>query len=464
LFFGIVPGISQFYPQRIELHPDRHLFRLKACQIHFFIFKCLEKRCIFNSHSSLNFLIESLKSFKFATSGKAGSLKYVVIILVSLLTEHARAQDLISVANTFLNDKNYVEAKAAIDEAFQAAEAKQNPRAWYTKARVYHEILKSSDPAIQEIKADQKQLVTTIAEAYKKTKELTDPSNNLHILANNQIELLWADFINNGITDFQSSKFSRASELFEKAQILKPADSTGYLYAALSAQNAGQYQKAIDNYLALRDFMRLSKNAYNGLIVCQQALGVPDTQQLDIVEEALFEYPNHLPYIFQEISILIRLKRFEAAESVLKTSIQRNPNNAMLVLRQADLYDRIFKEAYLNGEPERSERYFEMASRSYERYLTSFPNDFTANYNYSVMINEQANRVYVRVNLMSKEEYEIRGKETEQIGHDWTRRALPYMEKAREVNPKDEKVMRALKVYYERLGMTEKLAKLNEGN
>lgn len=381
-----------------------------------------------------------------------------------MLTGHSHAQDLISVANTFLNDKNYTEAKAAIDEAFESDGAKENPRAWYTKARVYHEVLKSTDSNLDSLKRDEKAFLSLVIEAYGKTKAFTEPSNNLYILANNQVEILWADYINAGITKFQSSEFLVASGLFEAAQIVKPADSSGYLYAALSSQNGGQYQKAIDNYLALRDLTRLSKNAYNGLIVCQQALALPDAQQLDIVEEALFEYPNHLPYLIQEIRILVRLKRFDAAESVLNTSIQRNPNNAQLVLRQADLYDRIFKEAYLNGEPERSERYFELASRSYERYLASFPNDFTSNYNYSVMINEQANRVYVRVNLMSKEEYEIRGKETEQIGHDWTRRALPYMEKAKQIQPNDENVMKALKVYYERLEMTEKLAQLNEGN
>lgn len=357
-----------------------------------------------------------------------------------------------------------MEAKTAIDEALTEEGALENPRAWYTKARIYHEILKSTEAQLKEFKKDEKSFVSEVIEAYQTTKNLTDATNNLHILANNQIEILWADYVNAGITKFKSSQFSEASDLFEVSQIAKPADSTGYLYAALSSQNAGKYQRAIDNYMALRDITRLTKNAYNGLIICQQLLNLPDAQQLDIVEEALFEYPNHLPYILQEIRILIKLKRFDAAESVLNTSIQRNPNNAQLVLRQADLYDRIFKEAYLNGEPERSERYFEMASRSYERYINSFPEDFTANYNYSVMINEQANRVYVRVNLMSKEEYEIRGKETESIGHDWTRRALPYMEKALQIKPDDENAIKALKVYYERLQMTEKLEKLNGGN
>lgn len=409
----------------------------------------------------LKILLEYLKTFKFVIRRSAGSLKYVVIILVSLITEHTHAQDLISVANTFLNDKNYIEAKSAIDEAFDENENLENPRAWYTKGRIYHEIYKSKDSSLDSLKKEPKAFIEQVVEAYQKTKEFSDPSNNLYVLANNQLELMWADYINNGYAEYGGRKFKAAAELYELAQIVKPADSLGYINAALSHQGAGQYERAIANYMALRDIKRLTKNEYNGLIICQQQLGLSDAEQLDVVEEALFEYPNYLPYILQEVRILIRLERYEAAESVLRTSIQRNPNNAQLVLRQADLYDRIFKKAYLNGEPERSEQYFELASRSYERYLANFPNDFTANYNYSVMINEQANRIYVRVNLMSKEEYEISGKETEQLGHDWTRRALPYMEKALEAKPNDENALNALKVYYQRLKMTDKLKELN---
>lgn len=384
--------------------------------------------------------------------------------MVSLFTEHFHAQDLVSVANTFLNDKNYIEAKATIDEAFENEESKQNPRAWYTKAKIYHEILNSEDPELNTFKEDKKSFVNEIIEAYEKTKSLTDSRNNLYILANNQIELLWADYVNAGITKYQSSEFLEASELFKTSQVLKPADSTGYIYAALSLQNAGKYQEAIDTYMSLRSIGRLTKNAYNGLIICQQMLNLPSDQQLVMVEEALSVYPNELTYIIQQIRLLIRLRNFERAESVLNAALQRNPNNAQLVLRQADLSDRIFKEAYLNGEPEKSERYFEIASSSYERYLNGFPDDFTVNYNYSVMINELANKEYTRVNLMSQEEYNTKGKEYESVGHELTRKALPYMEKANQIKPGDKNVIKALKVYYERLQMTEKLEKLNGGN
>lgn len=389
-------------------------------------------------------------------------LRLLLFIFFCFSAESVSAQDLISIANTFLNDKNYVEAKDAIDEAFEAPDAAQNPRAWYTKARVYHEILKSNNAELKATKANHTAFVAAVVEAYTKTVELTPETNNLHVLANNQLELMWADAINKGVSSFQEGKFDKAYTSFQTAQVSKPADTTAYIYAGLSAQNAGLYDEAIATYLALKDFSKLDKSVYNGLILSSQAAEKPLEQQLDFVEDAVYNYPNHVPYIVQQVRLLVNLNRFTEAESILNTAIKRNPNNGQLVLRQADLYDRIFKEAFVDGEPEKSDHYFEMASEKYERYLSAFPNEFTANYNYSVMINERANRVYIRINLMSKDEYDIRGKEVEEVGHEWTRKALPYMEKAKSIKPDDEKVITALKVYYERLSLVDKLKQLND--
>lgn len=383
--------------------------------------------------------------------------------MLSITAETSSAQDLISVANSFLNEKNYIEAKEAIDEALLKDDMKENPRAWYTKARVYHEILKSEDAELSAIKADYEGFINEVVEAYLKTQQLTERTNNLHILATNQMEILWADGINAGVNRFQKSDFEGALRSFEIAKASKPSDTLAYLYSGLSAQNAGQYKEAIEHYKKLKTYTRLSKEVYNGIIISSQAMNASLTDQLDYVEEALFEYPEHIPYIVQEVRLLTKLNRFLEAESILNTATQRNPNNPLLIIRQADLFDRMFKQAYYGGEPERSERYFNKAAEKYDQYLKSYPDDFAANYNYSIMLNEQANKIYVQVNLMSKEEYQIRGKEFQEKGHEWTRKALPYMEKAHEINPEDEKVITALKVYYERLQLSEKLQALNKG-
>lgn len=388
-------------------------------------------------------------------------MRLFIIILIVALPNTGHTQDLVSVANSLLNDKNYLEAKSTIDDAFQNADLSQNSRAWFTKGRIYHEILKSKDTSLNSVKKDLIDFTEEVVLCYNKTKGLTQPGSNLFILASNQLEVLWAEAINAGYADFQTQAFDAATRAFEMAQVAKPQDTIAYLYAGFSAQNAGNYNGAVKHYTALKRIAPLSKTVYNNLIVCAQAMNAPLNERLDIIEEAIFNYPDHLPYIAEEVRALVKLRKYEEAESRLNTVLKRFQNNYELRLRRADLFDIIFKEAYASGLPERSERYFEMATDDYEMYLNKYPQDFTANYNYSVMINEQANRIYDRVNLMNDEEYQISGKETEELGHQWTRKALPYMEKAHALKPKDELVIKALRVYYERLKMQDKLNKLN---
>lgn len=388
------------------------------------------------------------------------TLRYVIIIFLTTLFNSGNPQDLISVANSLLNDKNYYEAKEAIDKVFLKPEMAENARAWYTKARIYHEILKNDDPDLNRLKQNTSQFVRQIIAAYDKTRSLTGRGNNLYILASNQKQLLWVESMNKGYDHFQNQQYNEAMMSFDIAKIVQPEDTTALLYAGVSAQQAGSYQMAIDNYQAIKKLAPLSKTVYRSIIMCHQANRSPLNVRLDVVEDAIFNYPDYIPYIIEENRILVSQGRFEEAESRLKTVVKRNPEAYDLRILRADLYDRMFREAYLNGRPERSIGYFDLASVDYEFFIDAFPTHFKANHNYAVMINERANRFYVRANLLNEEEYQISGKETEDQGHRWTRKALPYMEKALSINPDDKDALKALRAFYQRLRLDEKLALL----
>lgn len=388
-------------------------------------------------------------------------VRILVVIFFLWINDSGHSQDLVSQANSLLSERNYGEAKKTIDLALADSILIRSARTWYTKGRVYHEILKSRNPDLEIYKADIPEFVSEIVEAYTRTKQLVPQGNNLAALASNQLDILWADGINNGVNFYSSSNFQSAMQAFEISKITRPQDTTAYLYLGLSAQNAGLYERALNNYNYLRNLTSLSRMVHNGIITCTQANGSSLENQLSVIEDALFDYPDHIPYVIQEVSALVGLQRYDEAESRIGTVLARNPNADDLKLRQADLFDLIFKQSFDLGQPERSDRYFEKASVAYENYLTKYPTDFTANYNYAVMINEKANRYYVRINLMSKEEYELDGQMMEEQGHELTSRALPFMERARMINPQDEKTTRALRVFYQRLKMDEKLAALN---
>ncbi len=337
----------------------------------------------------------------------------------------------------------------------------ENPRAWYTKGRVYHEILKSDDPNLNQFKGDLHDLASVIVEAYNRTKALTSSGSNLHTLSGNHLEILWADGINKGVSYFQSQDFVRAVEAFSISKIVKPSDTTAHAYVGYSAQNAQKFDIALESFNTVKQLATPSKSIHNGIIICTQALGKSLTDQLEVIEQALFDYPDHIPYVLREVSALVNLGRYTEAESRLQTVHQRNPDAYELKIRQADLFHEIFNQAFFEGRPDRSDRYFDKAAMKYEEYIDQFPDNFTANYNYAAMINEKANRYYVRGNLMTETEFEISGEQVQEEGHILTRKALPYMEKARKLRPNDEKVINVLRVFYKRLKMDEKLAALD---
>lgn len=299
-------------------------------------------------------------------------------------------QDLVSAANTFLNDRNFTEAKTSIDAALKDSDLSINPRAWYTKSRVYHEILKSNDPDLDNFKKDLPSFVNDIVAAYLKTKELTNSDSNLETLADNHLKRLWTEGINQGNTYYHSKDFQKAIDAFTIAKFAKPKDSTAYIYIGYSAINAKNYKMALESFEEVKQFGTLSKSVHNSIIISTRLNGNPLQEQLDVIESALFDYPDHLPSVMEEVKALVNLGRFEEAESSLTTVHSRNLETYMLKLLQADLYDRIFKQSFIQGKPSRSDRHFNLASAKYEEYLNVKPNDFTANYNYSVMIHEKA--------------------------------------------------------------------------
>lgn len=366
--------------------------------------------------------------------------------------------------SAYLGDKDFMQAQVANEEALANADIMSNPEAWYIKARSYHALIDDLNKSeISDIN-EYSRLVEQAVEAYRKAKSLSTPNSKLYLLANNQIDMLWSKGINAGVVEFQKSEFLRAIDFFDLAKELKNKDTLAFLYAGLSAQKAGLHQEAISNYRELKSFSTLNKDAYSGLIISAKAIKDENDQVLDYVEEARFYHPNHVPFIVEEVTILLSQDRLFEAESILSTASKRVPNNPNILIRQADIYDQLFKKSFLDGESIRSDQYFKKATDKYEQYLKLEPNSFVANYNYSIMLNEQANRAYVDVNLLPGEAYDDEASKLELIGHDWTKRALIYMEQAQKLSPRNQKVQMALSIYYERLKLSDKLLALHGKN
>src|SRR5690606_39837282 len=140
------------------------------------------------------------------------------------------------------------EAMQLIEEATKHDKTKDDPKTWYTKATIHEAMLFGSEGEILDIN----QLGKTI-EAYEKTKEVAGGSGTYAIFSDQRLEAIWGQFLNTGAQAYQSQEYEEALKSFEIAAQVMPEDTTAYLYAGISAQQAELWDKAAQNYYKLMD-------------------------------------------------------------------------------------------------------------------------------------------------------------------------------------------------------------------
>jgi tetratricopeptide (TPR) repeat protein len=167
------------------------------------------------------------------------------------------------------------------------------------------------------------------------------------------------------------------------------------------------------------------------------------------LQKGLTLYPSHKGLKDQELNIFLTSGKMDEAIDKLKASIEREPNNAQYVLNLGIMYDNAGRK--------------EEALEQYKKVLTIEPNNFDANYNIGVFYFNQGAEATKRLNKMDLKQYQKDGKKAEAEVQAKFQQALPYFEKAHQINPKDVSLMDNLVKVYSQLKKTaeaEKMAKL----
>ena len=170
---------------------------------------------------------------------------------------------------------------------------------------------------------------------------------------------------------------------------------------------------------------------------------------LEVVDQALEQYPESKDLVQEKITTLIIMERSDEAEAELEKAISNEPTNALYYYFLGYLYD--VKEE---------------VDKSIEQYKKSIelnPEYYEANYNLAVMYYNKARKLISELNNLSLDEY--RKKETEYVekARVHFEESLPYFEKAVEIKPdEDIQLLETLEGVYLQLKMTEKAEALEK--
>jgi tetratricopeptide (TPR) repeat protein len=322
---------------------------------------------------------------------------------------------------------NIKAAKTSIDKAVVHAKTLEDPAAWTYKALIYGELAlldsvpETSKPLIEEAKA-----------AHKKASELDKAGENKANLENLYGSVFSQYELNQGVKAYQTNEFANAYTAFNNALSFRPGDTTITYYAGLSAINAKNYKAGIQSYESLIK-TNFSANSQIYLDLSRLYTMEGDTARaIAVASEGATKF-NDANLATQEIELSLMSGKQKEVIARISEQAQKDPKNKLYPYYLGIAYSTI-------GE----------SSKAEEAYLTALkidPNFADASTNIGGIILNKGINLFNKANQLpqnQQKEYDAMIK----IGELELEKALPYLIKSNELDPKSRIALENLKTYY----------------
>jgi tetratricopeptide (TPR) repeat protein len=337
-------------------------------------------------------------------------------------------------------------AKTSIDNCTANESTMGMAKTWYWSGFIYQAIADSKDEKLAALKPG---ALEQALKSYKKALELDVKSNDYTQEVTDKMRNIAYNYMEQGITNFQEKKYEDALKNFEigiavKKDFFNQTDTNGINNCALSAYKSGQYAKAALYYNQVislnagdaRTFMALS-----GTYLNQN----DTTSALKALGQGISKYPQDKDLASRQFNLYLISGKASEAYVEAEKSIQLDPTNANLYLNKGILAEQLNKP--------------EDAEASYKKAIELNPGLFDAQYNMGTFYYNQGVEMNRKANdIKDNKKYEAAKKQADEK----FKVALPYLEKAFELNRKDTGVLQSLKVLYSRAGNQEKVNMINK--
>ncbi|WP_170154422.1 tetratricopeptide repeat protein [Mangrovibacterium diazotrophicum] len=387
-------------------------------------------------------------------------MKKTILLLAILVTAVAGSyaqKGKVSSAQTLKDSGKLDKALEAINEAIDPNNEKAEksipwPRTWEVRGEIYHDIYKSKDENYKKLATDP---LATSLESFKKAIELDTKgtgSNGVKI----NLTLLINDFTDQAVKGFNENDYELALKSFEQILDIQsmplmqedpPTVDTVIIFnAGLAAYNAENYDKAIKYYKEAAKYNYNEARTYE-LIAASYTNQQDTVNALAALQEGFEKYPESSSLLVQMINIYMNANKTDDAMKYLELAIEQDPENASFYFAKGALNDKL-------GNTDDAVTSYEKALELKDDYFDAYYNLGAIYYNKGVKQLDVANAVPTNQPDKYEEEKTKADKEFE--------KAIPYMEKASEVNPEDTYSLESLKQLYYRLKMMDKFDEVNK--
>ena len=425
-------------------------------------------------------------------------MKKLAILMMLMICSNSFSQKKeLRQINKLISESFFNEAESsleAISSLVEVSDDKIKAQYYFYLAKVSNELEKFNDAIT----------------AYENLKSINDSAYSTIIKT--EFEFLYSQIetsiINSAVEDNRNSNYSVASDKLIMAYRMNEEKNKDYLYyAAGSAVNSKEYDKALDYYVELKE------NNYTG-VIDEYYITNNETGEEEKVSETEFDllknskdYSNprvgqtesRYPEIVKNIALIyVQQGKNNVAIEAIQEARSIQPDDTSLILNEADLYIRIsnnsddeserdlyrkkFKELMelaITKDPENGILYYNLgvisseqgendSALEYYKKAIEFKPDYVDAYLnlVAVILDGEQSIVDEMNNLGTSKKDNIRYDELKVERENLYKECIPFLEKLIEVSPTNIDALNTLKNIYGVLGENEKFkdisAKINE--
>jgi len=388
------------------------------------------------------------------------TMKKLTLIMVVLLfatmsfAQKAAVRD----ADANLKKGKLDKAKESIDLAIKDPVTSVDAKTWLTRANIYLSIYNSPLPVFKNLAPDG---VDVAKASLAKVKELDTKNELKEDVAKANVNLVQALY-SSGAALYTEKKYVEAAKAFEATYTLNKelgnkVDTASIFNAGLSSELGKDDDNAIKYYTMLVDLKYPQAPVYSSLSSMLINKGKFDEAKA-VIEKGKIQFPDSFDMLIAETNIFLKTGQTEKALNALQSALKKDSTNQTIYFAVGANYN-ILGNDVTKPADFRADCY-KRAEAAYIKALQIKPDYFDASYNLGALYVNKASAIIDEANKLDLKET-VKYDKLKGDADAMLKLAIPYLEKAHKLEPKDMSSMSALKEIYARLQMKAELDTIN---
>tara|TARA_R110002050_G_scaffold176775_1_gene309791 strand:+ start:60518 stop:61684 length:1167 start_codon:yes stop_codon:yes gene_type:complete len=362
--------------------------------------------------------------------------KLVLALMIVTMSGVVVAQNAkVQSASNYLRSNDLGKAKIAIDQASTHVKTSTQAKTFVVMGKIYYAIAVDTNAKFASIRPG---AILKSAEAFDKAKSIADSRTDMNELYTYLYGHVYNKIYDEGVKYYNAKDFGNASTYFGKCGDIKATneelDTIAYYYAANMAAANDDHEQSIVYFTKIKGSGFEDGVVYSKIANQYKAIG--DTAKaVEVITEGRKMHPENQALLIAEFNMYVDMGETEKAIANIDKAIEANPEKAAYYYVRGKL-----KETMATPD-------LAGAQADYEKTIALEPNHLDANHDLGALYVNKSIVVVDEMNALPYSDtkgYEAKKAELDQIFAS----ALPYLEKAYELDPSDSEVQGILKKLY----------------